>query len=277
MKTKKHILILLAFLLISELTLLTIPNSMAAHGGAEVLSENSQLKHARVKRGSVSGSHKNLREANAIKDNEHTTNDNVAGKSVDSSPERLRDVNATQYNVNEIESNAGTTKSQAIKSNEPTKNITTNSAPLILYGALNLGAEIGVKESLTIGPHLFFYKETVLGMVLKTTQIQFKTNFYLNGKRFKDGFVLSPYLTYYKFTANSEDSDTSASGYGVGGIIAYRLFWANGFNLGFGLGVIAYNTDGEQTSYSSKGKSKTIELAQSASNASLELTLGFAF
>ncbi|MCM2278250.1 MAG: DUF3575 domain-containing protein [Oligoflexia bacterium] len=115
------------------------------------------------------------------------------------------------------------------------------------FGTLNGALDIGVGESMTIGPS-FSYASVSSSVTVGTTTSTSKTtaygfglgmNLFLGNNRFTDSWVFSPWAQYASATAGT----ATASALAFGGDIGYQWFWDGGFNLGLGLGVGYYSFD----------------------------------
>ncbi|MCM2322987.1 MAG: DUF3575 domain-containing protein, partial [Oligoflexia bacterium] len=115
----------------------------------------------------------------------------------------------------------------------------------LLFGSANAALDIGVSDSITVGPmaSLMSATTTVGTTTTKTTifGVGAGVNFFLGQNRFTDAWVFSPFAQYISASVDSE----SAGALAVGADMGYQWFWENGVNLGLGLGVGYYSLDAE--------------------------------
>lgn len=121
-----------------------------------------------------------------------------------------------------------------------------------LLGFFNFEIDIGVLDSLTVGPILGFYGGSLED---KGYMLGGRLNVYVSGDRFVDGWYVSPF-GYFLFS----DSSTRSI-YNVGAVFGYGWFWESGFNMKLGFG----------------GALRTFGETEAVIGPSLDWTLGVAF
>jgi hypothetical protein len=157
----------------------------------------------------------------------------------------------------------------------------------IASGAVGLHVDLGVSDSITVGPTASHYTASVgindFETKLSAWEFGVRANFYLGGDRFQSGWVFGPSVSYMPATltqtdAGTETASASLSGVTAGALIGYQWVFDGGFNMNLGGGIAYYGIAGDATGQAADGTDVALATpAFSGILPNLELTVGYAF
>ncbi len=166
--------------------------------------------------------------------------------------------------------------------------INLNVAPIaIAFGGLGAHLDFGIGESTTLGPTFSYqrasagfgdFAETKVGIY----EIGARANFYMGGRRFSNGFVLGPYLSYMPATVTQKsmgrESSGSVSGISAGALASYQWVWSSGINMTAGGGLAYYSLPSDATVASTDGSKEKVSVPGfTGVLPNIELTMGYVF
>ncbi len=143
----------------------------------------------------------------------------------------------------------------------------------LMTGTLGAEVDIGIGESFTAGPTASLVSVTVGSTSVSAFSFGVRSNFYLGGPRFTDGWFVGPSVLYAPMTISLGGASGTASAFAVGAVAGYQWVWDSGFNINLAGGAAYYASAADITL--EDGTSVAVPL--SGTLPAFEFSLGWAF
>jgi len=117
----------------------------------------------------------------------------------------------------------------------------------LLIGTLGAEIDIGVGESVTVGPAVSLMSLTAGTTSVNAFSFGVRANFYLGGPRFTDGWFVGPSAIYAPMTITVGDATGSANAFAIGAVAGYQWVWDSGFNINLAGGAAYYTAAADVT------------------------------
>lgn len=155
----------------------------------------------------------------------------------------------------------------------------------LLVGVVNMGLDIAVNDSWTVGPEFSYMHRTLSSTAGFTTDYDVKAYaiggraiWYANGV-FTDGLYITPKLDWAKAKVSSTDTlgtvEGEASAFVASGLIGYAWFW-DSFNIHLGGGLSLPMGEYKVKIKDSSGSEESVTVSRTG-NLALEFDLGWSF